>query len=45
MAGETKTAGEALKTACDAVNEQLESIPLETRLRWINDEPVAVLAK
>ncbi len=43
MAGETPTAIEALTNACNAVNSRLSIFPLEMRLRWINDEPVAVL--
>lgn len=44
MAGETPTALEALTNACNAVNSQLSIFPLETRLRWIDDVPAAVLA-
>ncbi|MDQ0390980.1 ABC transporter substrate-binding protein [Labrys monachus] len=43
MAGETPTALEALTKACDAVNARLSMFPVETRLRWIDDVPVAVL--
>ena len=45
MAGETKTALEALTNACSAVDARLKMFPLEQRLRWINDAPAAVYAK
>lgn len=45
MAGETATAKEALTTACNAVNTQLQMFPVEQRLRWINDAPAEVLKK
>ena len=45
MAGETKSALEALTTACNTVNSRLKIFPLEQRLRWINDVPAAVLVK
>jgi multiple sugar transport system substrate-binding protein len=45
MAGDTKTAMEALSNACNAVNARLQMFPLEQRLRWINDVPAAVYAK
>jgi multiple sugar transport system substrate-binding protein len=45
MAGETATASEALTTACNAVNTQLQMFPVEQRLRWINDVPAEVLTK
>ncbi|WEZ86168.1 hypothetical protein P6U16_27915 (plasmid) [Rhizobium sp. 32-5/1] len=45
MAGETATAQEALTTACNAVNTQLQMFPADQRLRWINDAPAEVLKK
>ncbi len=45
MAGETATAKEALTTACNAVNTQLQMFSVEQRLRWINDAPAEVLKK
>lgn len=43
MAGETDSAQEALSNACTKINTRLSVFPEEMRLRWINDEPVAVL--
>jgi multiple sugar transport system substrate-binding protein len=39
MAGETKSAQEALGKACDTVNSRLKMFPVKTRLRWIDDVP------
>lgn len=39
MAGETKTAQEALEKACSTVNSRLKMFPVKTRLRWIDDVP------
>ena len=42
MAGDTKTAKEALDNACTKINTRLKVFPEEMRLRWINDKPADI---
>lgn len=40
MAGETKTAAEALNKGCQTINSRLSMFPVAQRLKWIEDTPL-----